>query len=172
MHRNVKREADHDPLPLFLAAHSEAVMRAMVLERAGTPLNLVDRLDPAPGPGEIRLRVEACAVCRTELHVIDGDLRHLKLPVIPNHEIVGIIDSVGKASRVPGSGAELASLGPDILAIVVPTALQIEKTFAISRISLTLDGGFASRVIADARFAFDLDPDTDPYHRRHCFVLA
>ncbi|TPK59565.1 hypothetical protein FJ546_21060 [Mesorhizobium sp. B2-4-19] len=71
-------------------------MKAMVLEKVGAPLKLVDRPDPMPGTGEIRLKVEACAVCRTDLHVIDGDLRHPNLPLIPGHEIVGIVDSVGK----------------------------------------------------------------------------
>ncbi|TSE13307.1 alcohol dehydrogenase, partial [Mesorhizobium intechi] len=71
-------------------------MKAMVLERVGAPLRLVDGPDPTPGTGEIRLKVEACAVCRTDLHVIDGDLHHPKLPLIPGHEIVGIVDSVGK----------------------------------------------------------------------------
>ncbi|TIW16613.1 MAG: alcohol dehydrogenase, partial [Mesorhizobium sp.] len=71
-------------------------MKAMVLESIGTPLKLIDRPDPIPGVGEIRLKVEACAICRTDLHVVDGDLPHPNLPVIPGHEIVGVIDSVGE----------------------------------------------------------------------------
>ena len=70
-------------------------MKAMLLEHAGQPLRLVERTPPAPGPRQIRLRVEACAVCRTDLHVIDGDLPNPKLPLIPGHEIVGIADLVG-----------------------------------------------------------------------------
>ncbi|CDX56321.1 hypothetical protein MPL3365_230159 [Mesorhizobium plurifarium] len=71
-------------------------MKAMVLERPGTPLKFVDRPDPTPRPGEIRLRVEACAVCRTDLHVVDGDLPRPKLPLVPGHEIVGIVDLIGE----------------------------------------------------------------------------
>ena len=71
-------------------------MKAMILDSAGTPLKPIDWPDPMPGVGEIRLKVEACAVCRTDLHVVDGDLRHPKLPLVPGHEIVGIIDLVGE----------------------------------------------------------------------------
>ncbi|TIV22462.1 MAG: alcohol dehydrogenase, partial [Mesorhizobium sp.] len=71
-------------------------MKAMVLEKPGTLLNLVDRPDPLPGAGEIRLKVVACAVCRTDLHVVDGDLPSPKLPLVPGHEIVGIVDLVGE----------------------------------------------------------------------------
>src|SRR5689334_13302531 len=70
-------------------------MRAMVLEAPGRPLALVERADPQPGPGEVRLRVEACAVCRTDLHVVDGELACPRLPLVPGHEIVGIVDRVG-----------------------------------------------------------------------------
>ncbi|MDK1385868.1 alcohol dehydrogenase catalytic domain-containing protein, partial [Sinorhizobium sp. 8-89] len=61
-------------------------MRAMVLERIGEPLQAVERPLPEPLAGEIRLRVEACAVCRTDLHVVDGDLPQPKLPLVPGHE--------------------------------------------------------------------------------------
>ena len=71
------------------------LMKAMVLERPGTALTLKELTDPLPGHGEIRLRVEACAVCRTDLHVVDGDLRDPKLPLVPGNEIVGVVDAVG-----------------------------------------------------------------------------
>src|SRR5919198_4825243 len=70
-------------------------MKAMMLQAIGRTLQLIERPDPEPGSGEIRLRVEACAVCRTDLHVVDGDLPDPKLPLIPGHEIVGIVESVG-----------------------------------------------------------------------------
>ena len=72
-------------------------MKAMVLEAVRSPLRLRDLSDPEPGPGEVRVRVEACAVCRTDLHVVDGDLSHPKLPLVPGHEIVGIVDRLGGA---------------------------------------------------------------------------
>ncbi|WP_322417952.1 zinc-dependent alcohol dehydrogenase family protein [Mesorhizobium huakuii] len=139
-------------------------MRAMVLESIGTPLKLVDRPDPLPGVGEIRLKVEACAVCRTDLHVVDGDLLHPRLPLIPGHEIVGIIDAVGKGvarSRV-GRRVGVPWLGhtcghcPFCLAGSENLCDQPDFT------GYTRDGGFASHVIADAQFAFDLDRDADP----------
>ena len=70
-------------------------MQAMVLERLGEPLRLVERPDPEPGDGEVRVRVAACGVCRTDLHVVDGELPNPKLPIVPGHEIVGRVDAVG-----------------------------------------------------------------------------
>lgn len=70
-------------------------MRAMVLQSPGQPLRLEDRPDPQPSTGEIRLRVRACAVCRTDLHVVDGELPVPRLPIVPGHEIVGVVDRVG-----------------------------------------------------------------------------
>ncbi|MDH3281518.1 MAG: alcohol dehydrogenase catalytic domain-containing protein, partial [Gammaproteobacteria bacterium] len=70
-------------------------MRAMVLERAGSPLTLVDREPPRPRAGEVLVRVSACGVCRTDLHVCDGDLEHPALPLVPGHEIVGTVAECG-----------------------------------------------------------------------------
>ena len=70
-------------------------MHAMVLAAPGLPLEWTERPDPQPGPGELRLRVEACAVCRTDLHVVDGELPHPRLPLVPGHEIVGVVAAVG-----------------------------------------------------------------------------
>ena len=64
-------------------------MRAMILEKAGVPLKLLEKPDPAPGPGQVKVKISACGVCRTDLHVVDGDLPEPKLPIIPGHEIVG-----------------------------------------------------------------------------------
>ena len=71
-------------------------MRAMVLERPGEPLKLMERADPLPAAGEVRVRVTACGVCRTDLHVVDGELPDPKLPIIPGHEIVGRVDALGR----------------------------------------------------------------------------
>ena len=70
-------------------------MKAMVLRRSGTALTPEDLPIPLPGRGEVRVSVEACAVCRTDLHVVDGDLAHPKLPLVPGHEIVGKVDALG-----------------------------------------------------------------------------
>mgnify|MGYP001238725186 CR=1 FL=1 len=139
-------------------------MKAMVLERPGTPLVLTERPDPLPAAGEIRLRIEACAVCRTDLHVVDGELQHPKLPLIPGHEIVGIVDAVG-------TGVDPARLGRRV---GVPWLGHTCGSCAYCRsgsenlcdaplfTGCTRDGGFASHVVADSGFAFDLDPNADP----------
>lgn len=71
------------------------MMRAMVLTQCGHPLRLQERPVPEPDRTEIRLRVQACAVCRTDLHIVDGELPVPRLPLIPGHEIVGTVEAVG-----------------------------------------------------------------------------
>src|ERR1700751_2205169 len=70
-------------------------MHAMILEKPGTALQHREVADPTPGIGQVKVRVEACAVCRTDLHVVDGELPHPKLPLVPGHEIVGRVVSAG-----------------------------------------------------------------------------
>ena len=70
-------------------------MRAMRLAAAGQPLQLIEQETPAPGPGQVLVQVSACAVCRTDLHVVDGELSEPKLPIIPGHEIVGHVIALG-----------------------------------------------------------------------------
>jgi propanol-preferring alcohol dehydrogenase len=138
-----------------------AVMKAMVLERVGSPLVLTERADPMPGPGEVRLKVEACAVCRTDLHVVDGDLAHPKLPLVPGHEIVGIIDLAGEGvdrARI-GRRAGVPWLGHTCGAC--PYCRSQAENLCDDPLftGYTRDGGFATHVVADAAFAFDLDQD-------------
>jgi propanol-preferring alcohol dehydrogenase len=73
-----------------------ATMRAMVLERPRTALTLRERPVPTPVSGELLIAVGACGVCRTDLHVVDGDLTHPKLPIVPGHEIVGRVAAIGE----------------------------------------------------------------------------
>lgn len=138
-------------------------MRAMVLHAPREPLRLEERPDPVAGPGEIVVRVEACAVCRTDLHVVDGDLTEPKLPLIPGHEIVGIVDSCG-------AGVDL-SLGRRVGIPWLGHACGCCGYCDSGRENLcdnpgftgyTRDGGFASHVVADAAFAFPLDGFSDP----------
>lgn len=70
-------------------------MHAMVLAGSGQNLQWRELPEPLPGSGEIRLRIEACGVCRTDLHLLDGELPDIPYPLIPGHEIVGIVDAVG-----------------------------------------------------------------------------
>src|SRR5215813_5796247 len=71
-------------------------MQAMVLERPGTPLQLLDLPKREPGPEHVLVRVRACGVCRTDLHVVDGELTEPKLPLVPGHEIVGVVEDRGE----------------------------------------------------------------------------
>ena len=70
-------------------------MKAMILEQPGVPLKLVQRPEPEPGQGQLQVAVSACGVCRTDLHVVDGELTEPKLPIIPGHEIVGSVSALG-----------------------------------------------------------------------------
>ena len=74
-------------------------MKAWVVRRPGPieggPLELVDRPDPVPGPGEVRIRIAVCGVCRTDLHIAEGDLPPHRHDVVPGHEIVGVVDALG-----------------------------------------------------------------------------
>ncbi|MCL6635273.1 MAG: alcohol dehydrogenase catalytic domain-containing protein, partial [Peptococcaceae bacterium] len=70
-------------------------MRAMVLEAPGRPLRLSEVPVPEPGPGQVLLRVRACGLCRTDLHIVDGELKEPRLPLIPGHQIVGTVMAAG-----------------------------------------------------------------------------
>src|SRR2546430_13877616 len=73
-------------------------MRAMILRAARRDLDLADLTAPQPGPGQVLLQVRACAVCRTDLHVVDGELPNPKLPLVPGHEIVGTVIEIGEGA--------------------------------------------------------------------------
>ncbi|RDL47427.1 putative alcohol dehydrogenase AdhA [Ensifer sp. M14] len=139
-------------------------MKAMVLEKPGTPLVLKELADPQPGPCEIRLRVEACAVCRTDLHVIDGELDRPKLPLVPGHEIVGIVEAVGPGVAQSRLGCRVGVpwLGYTCGACCYCRSGSENLCDAPLFTGFTRDGGFATHVIADERFSFDLDHAADP----------
>ncbi|MFT4163057.1 alcohol dehydrogenase catalytic domain-containing protein, partial [Shinella sp.] len=139
-------------------------MKAMVLERPGTRLVAVERPDPVPGPGEIRLRVEACAVCRTDLHVVDGELDHPKLPLVPGHEIVGVVDAVGPGVDSARIGRRVGVPWLGHTCGTCPYCRSDAENLCDAPLftGYTRDGGFATHAVADAAFAFDLDPAADP----------
>ena len=138
-------------------------MRAMLLERPNTPLRAVERAIPEPAPGQVLIRVLACGVCRTDLHIVDGDLTDPKLPLIPGHEIVG----------------EIAGLGPDVTAPTVGTRVGVPWlghtcgvcSFCRSQrenlcdqplfTGYTINGGYAEYCVAHTDFVFEL-PKGDP----------
>lgn len=138
-------------------------MKAMVLETIGEPLAMAAWPDPVPQAGQLAIRVEACAVCRTDLHVVDGDLPEPKLPLVPGHEIVGIVEKVG-------AGVDAAMLGRRVgvpwlghACGQCPYCRRAEENLCDRPLftGYTVDGGFATHALADADFAFELDPGQD-----------
>jgi alcohol dehydrogenase, propanol-preferring len=138
-------------------------MQAMVLEAPGAPLILRNRPDPTPSPGQVRIKVSACGICRTDLHVVDGELPDIIYPVVPGHEVVGRVDSIGPGETSLRLGERVG----------VP---WLGHTCGICRFckdgmenlceqplftGYTRDGGFATHIIADARYAFPLGEQGD-----------
>ncbi|HEX9168224.1 MAG TPA: zinc-dependent alcohol dehydrogenase family protein [Roseiarcus sp.] len=138
-------------------------MRAMVLARPGERLLMEERPDPTPGPGQIRVRIEACGVCRTDLHVVDGELPHPKLPIVPGHEIVGRVDAVGEGvSLQPGARVGVAWLAHADGTCPYCTSGRENLCDAPLFTGYTSDGGYATHTIAEAAFVFPLSDDLDP----------
>jgi len=133
-------------------------VKAMVLAAPGRPLVFEQRPDPLPGAGEIRVRVEACGVCRTDLHVVDGELPDINLPIVPGHEIVGIVEALGSgvSSLAPGQRVGIPWLGHTCGVCDYCRRGQENLCDAPLFTGYTRDGGFATAAIADARYAFPL----------------
>ena len=138
-------------------------MRAMVLSEIGQPLRPTELPVRQLGSTELRVRIESCAVCRTDLHVVDGDLPNPKLPLVPGHEIVGIVEAVG-------SGVDHTRLGRRVGVPWLGHTCGLCAYCESGAENLcnrplftgyTRDGGFATHTVADASYAFDLDPNAD-----------
>ena len=139
-----------------------APMRAMVLERPHERLVMQERPEPEPGPGEIRIRIEACGVCRTDLHVVDGELPHPKLPITPGHEIVGRIEAKGEGvALAPGARVGVAWLAH--ADGTCPYCLSGRENLCDHPLftGYTRDGGFATHTLAEAAFTYPLGDDLD-----------
>jgi len=140
-----------------------AVMRAMVLERPGAPLVMRDRPVPAPGRGEILVEVEACGVCRTDLHVVDGELPDIRCPIVPGHEIVGRVAAAGEgvAGLAPGTRVGIPWLGATCG--ICPYCRAGRENLCDRPVftGYTRDGGFATHSLADARYCFALPEAAD-----------
>jgi propanol-preferring alcohol dehydrogenase len=142
------------------AGMSEPTMRAMRLDAAHRVLGLTSVAIPTPGPGQVLIRVHACAVCRTDLHVVDGELTEPKLPLIPGHEIVGTVAALGP-------GADRFSIGDRVgvpwLGFTCGACAFCrsgrENLCAQARFTgYQIDGGYADYTVADQRFCFAM-PD-------------
>lgn len=133
-------------------------MQAMVLKRLKTPLEWTELPDRQPGPNEIRVKVLACGVCRTDLHVIDGELPNPKVPIIPGHEIVGRIDAMGAGVKDLQMGERVGIPWLGHTDGTCPYCLMQRENLCDQPLftGFTRDGGFATSAIADARFTFPL----------------
>jgi propanol-preferring alcohol dehydrogenase len=136
-------------------------MKAMVLKETGQPLQLIERPEPLPGAGQVQVKVSACGVCRTDLHVVDGDLSEARLPIIPGHEIVGTISALGAGVNNFQIGERVGipwlgySCGCCRYCESGAENLCDEPGFT----GYQIDGGYAEMTVADARFCFSL-PDS------------
>lgn len=133
-------------------------MRAMVFTQPGTPLRLETRGIPLPGPGQLLLRVHACGICRTDLHITDGELSEPQLPLIPGHQIVGRVAALG-------SGTAGFNIGDRVGVPWLGTTCGVCRHCVTGRENLCdharftgyhLNGGFADYTVADHRFCFPL----------------
>ncbi len=120
----------------------------MVLHRQGEPLRLEELAAPEPGPGQVLLRVTACGVCRTDLHVVDGELPRPKLPLVPGHQIVGVAED-GRRLGVPWLGW---TCGACRYCLSGRENLCVQARFT----GHDLDGGYAEYAVADERFSFPI----------------
>ncbi len=133
-------------------------MHAMVLDRPGSPLVWRTLPDPEPGPGQVVVKVGACGVCRTDLHVMDGDLTHPRLPIIPGHEIVGRIERLGAGVAGLRRGMRVGIPWLGHTCGVCPYCLGGRENLCDAPLftGYTRDGGFATHVVADAAYVFVL----------------
>ncbi|RQQ02838.1 zinc-binding alcohol dehydrogenase family protein [Burkholderia stagnalis] len=138
-------------------------MRASVYDGLSPHLTLRELPDPSPGPGQLLIDVRACGVCRTDLHVVDGDLRAPKRPVIPGHEIVGTVASLGPGTSgfAIGERVGVPWLGHTCGHCAFCASGRENLCDTPGFTGYTLDGGYAERTVADARFCLRLPPGYD-----------
>jgi propanol-preferring alcohol dehydrogenase len=133
-------------------------MQAMQLRQLGEPLAFKEFPDPEPASAEVRVRVACCGVCRTDLHVVDGELPHPKLPIIPGHEIVGLIDQLGRNVGTLRIGMRVGIPWLGWTCGICPYCQQGNENLCDRPqfIGYTRDGGYATHVVADSKFVFEL----------------
>jgi len=136
-------------------------MRAMVLEKIGQPLALRDLLKPKPGHGQLLVRVNTCAVCRTDLHIVDGELPNPKLPLILGHQIVGRVEQIGESvdGFATGDRVGIPWLGWTDGDCIYCRSDRENLCDRAKFTGYTIDGGYAGFTVADARYCFHLPPD-------------
>jgi propanol-preferring alcohol dehydrogenase len=139
-------------------------MKAAVLHQVRTPLNFEEWPLPSSAPGQLRIEVEACALCRTDLHIIDGELANPKLPLILGHEIVGKVHALGEGVRNYSLGERVGVPWLGQTCGHCSYCVSDRENLCDSPIftGYTRDGGFAEFVIADARYVFNLSAYENP----------
>jgi propanol-preferring alcohol dehydrogenase len=145
-------------------ASERKTMRAMRLHAIGQPLGADEVPIPRPGAGELLVRISACAVCRTDLHVVDGELTEPKLPLVPGHEIVGRVEEIGDrvAGFQAGDRVGIPWLGWTCGECEYCVSGRENLCERARFTGYTIDGGYAEYAVADARFAFRIpDPFDD-----------
>jgi len=132
----------------------------MVLEEPGRPLGERELEEPRPGPGQVAVRVLACGVCRTDLHVVDGELDEPKLPLVPGHQIVGEVTGAGDGAEryEPGARIGIPWLGWTCGECRYCRSGRENLCPRARFTGYTLDGGYAEAAIADERYCFPLAP--------------
>jgi propanol-preferring alcohol dehydrogenase len=140
-----------------------ARMHAMVLERPRTALEMQERPVPSPGQGEVLIEVDACGVCRTDLHVVDGELPNPKLPIVPGHEIIGRVTALGASVSTLGVGARVGVPWLGWTCGVCPYCRSGRENLCDRPLftGYTRDGGYATHTLADARYCFPLPQAAD-----------
>lgn len=138
-------------------------MKAMVLNRPGAALSLTDLPEPEPTAGQVLIRVRACAVCRTDLHVIDGDLAEPKLPIVPGHEIVGTVEARGAAVEEFPLGERIGVPWLGWTCGHCHYCLSGRENLCdLARFTgYQIDGGYAEYALADARYCFPIHGEYD-----------
>lgn len=137
----------------------------MRLHRPGARLVLERRPTPTPQPGQVLLKVRACGVCRTDLHLLDGELPHPYLPIVPGHEIVGEVVTCGAGVNYPvGTRLGVPWLGYTCGACEFCLSGQENLCDRAAFTGYQIDGGYAEHAVADARFCFELPNTLDDTH--------
>jgi propanol-preferring alcohol dehydrogenase len=133
-------------------------MRAMILEKPGTLLRMADLPEPKPGLGQVLIHVKACGVCRTDLHVVDGDLTDPKLPIVPGHQIVGVVISAGERVErfSPGDRVGVPWLGGSCGRCHYCRTGRENLCDEARYTGYQIDGGFAEMCVADEQFCFPI----------------
>ncbi len=136
-------------------------MRAMVLERQRQPLESAELPEPRPGTGQVLISVAACAVCRTDLHIADGDLERPKLPLVPGHQIVGTVVEAGEGTErfAAGDRVGVPWLGWACGECRYCTGGRENLCDRARFTGYDVDGGYAELAVADERFCFPVPPD-------------